>query len=365
MEKLIHTLYSGSNFKINKHMFSAQSLKFLKNIYEVLHHIEIPSYKTIKVQGNVYGEHFDLIPQDFKQFIRSHSMFRSTIQSNIENRPVTIHFMHDSKHFTNQIENVLRWLKFAYSISPQKCSRQLEVFIYLVPFKKQLPNNTKIIKQTHANNAFTFACMERNEINRFRSEEWFKVLIHETIHALGIDFSRFNYSHVVDPMLDNTYHIGIEYNFHEAYCETVANIMNVLLLTFKLPFDSFIKTFTSKMFSETIFSLYQSAKTMNYFDIDYSKIIKNKETTAYTENTPLFSYFIIKSCFLYNLDAFLKSRSKKGFVTDKNNDIIELTKFIVSNANKRNYIHDMTLLQTMINGFKHRQQDSMRFSLYG
>lgn len=364
MEKLIHTLYNGSNFKINKRMFSASSIKFLKHLHEFFNNIEIPSYTTIKVQGNIYGEHFHLIPQKFKYYIRNRNMYRATVQSKVHGNPVTIHFMHESRHFTNHIENVLRWLTFAYSISPEECSRHLEIFIYLVPIKKQLPH-TEIIEQTHANNGFTFACLQHNEINVFRSEEWFKVLIHETIHALGIDFSRFDYSEEINPVLNKIYHLNIDYNFHEAYCETIANIMNVFLLTFKVSFEEFIQIFTSKMFSETIFSLYQSAKILNYHEIDYTESIKNKANTKYIEKTPLFSYFVIKSCFLYNLDAFIKLISKQGLVTKDSKSVHAILQFIVSNAKKRTYTHDLGLFQTMISGFKHRQQDSMRFSLYG
>jgi hypothetical protein len=100
------------------------------------------------------------------------------------------------------------------------CSRDLHIYLYLTPFLKQWPKTksgadhpsdekpnanqpeadkpkTKSgadIEEIHVNSGFAFPCSESasgglNHIYVYREEEWFKVLIHETIHAFGVDFA--------------------------------------------------------------------------------------------------------------------------------------------------------------------------------
>jgi hypothetical protein len=62
--------------------------------------------------------------------------------------------------------------------------------LYFTNYLKILPPaNGSIIDQEHANTAFTTSCKTNTEINLFREEEWFKVLVHETFHCMGLDFS--------------------------------------------------------------------------------------------------------------------------------------------------------------------------------
>ena len=96
------------------------------------------------------------------------------------------------------IEWVYIWLYIAKTYAKTKCSHELKIYLYLTKLKKILPTNGGIIGQEHANTGYTMACKTDNEINIFREEEWFKVLIHESFHAFGLDFSE----------LDNTPYDG-------------------------------------------------------------------------------------------------------------------------------------------------------------
>ena len=49
----------------------------------------------------------------------------------------------------------------------------------------------KPLVQSHVNSGYTYTCKENNEIVIYREEEWLKVLIHESFHAYGLDFSSF------------------------------------------------------------------------------------------------------------------------------------------------------------------------------
>jgi hypothetical protein len=363
MENLINLLFNSGKFKLLKTKFSNSTNKFVKNIYDDINNIKLPSYKINKDKFNMYGEHFNIIPAKFKNYINSKSLYTTSINTKIDKRIVNIHMMHPNNYYTHNIELLIRWLTYAYSISPIQCSKQLNVFIYLTPFNKELPN-IELINTSHANNAFTFACLEENEINIFRHEEWFKVFIHETIHALGIDFSRFNYSRTVNPILNKVFRLNIDYNVHEAYCETLATFFNVILLNHHLPFNKFLNNIQDLMFNEAQFSLYQSAKILNHHNILYQKVIRAREPSIYNETTPIFSYFIIKACLLYNLDKFFISRNKKSIVFKKDH-LPNFISFIQKHAVSRNFIYDLNKVQELIYNYKHKQSKSLRFSLYG
>ena len=54
----------------------------------------------------------------------------------------------------------------------------------------------KVLDQDNCNTAVTYACAIKGECLIYRKEEWFKVLIHETMHALCLDFSGFTYTNL-------------------------------------------------------------------------------------------------------------------------------------------------------------------------
>ena len=60
----------------------------------------------------------------------------------------------------------------------------------MTPFKKKLPENDyEILSPTHCNSAVTTSCIRNGEICIYRKEEFLKVLIHESFHIFGLDFS--------------------------------------------------------------------------------------------------------------------------------------------------------------------------------
>ena len=118
------------------------------------------------------------------------------------------------------------------SLSSAKCSKNLELYLYLTPFKKELPDNQMtILDAKHVNTAFTSGCRENTQIVLYRSEEWFKVFIHETFHNFGLDFSDMNLSSV-NKRIKDIFNMNIEYNLYESYCETWARIINTMFFTY-------------------------------------------------------------------------------------------------------------------------------------
>jgi hypothetical protein len=216
---------------------------------------------------------------------------------------------------------VFMWLHMVSLKS--NCVESLNIYIYLTPFKKELPESrNEVIGPINANTGYTYRCEKKNEIVIYREEEWFKVLIHETMHAFGNDFDTENN---IDG--DTTHHIKklfslpsqINIRLSETYSEIWARIMNVAFQTyFKNPpslesrtAKQFKKNFEFYLHLESIFSLYQCIKILDFMGVNYQLMVsdsehsKNMMRSFYRENTNVFAYYVVTSILLNNYDDFL------------------------------------------------------------
>jgi len=229
--------------------------------------------------------------------------------------------------WSDYLNRVLLWLHFIDGIASPKCAQTLNVYLLLTDAKKKLPaKDEENIDMIHANTAFTTSCSADNTIFLFRREEWFKVFIHETFHCFGLDFSLLrggndSNSRILSlfPAIDPTTDVRL----YETYCEMWAEIFNMLFVLFYkpcthkhtenaicthrcLPFST--SPFLRILSRECIFSIYQSNKILRRAGYQYGELftVPSRGKRFYTENTPAFSYYVIKSLMLWNLDLFIK-----------------------------------------------------------
>ena len=208
------------------------------------------------------------------------------------------------------------------------CVESLDIYIYLTPFKKRLPENkSEVIGPINANTGYTYRCEKKNEIVIYRQEEWFKVLLHETIHAFGIDFDKEEDDNSIT-VLRKIFSLPQEINIRmsETYSEIWARIMNVAFQTyFKNPpslesrtAKQFKKNFEMYLNLESIFSLYQCIKILDFMGVNYQVLIDESENSKkmmrafYRENTHVFAYYVLTSILLHNNGDFLSWCMKKN-----------------------------------------------------
>jgi hypothetical protein len=171
------------------------------------------------------------------------------------------------------------------------------LYLYLLEDHKELPKTGKMIDVENVNSAFTTVCGD--EITIFRREEWFKVLIHESFHILGLDFSGLI---IPNPSIfRNLPNLKIA----ESYCETWATLLNILFVIFfkhpQISREKVEKKIADCLQWERAFSLFQSAKILQFHGITIHSIAN----TSYHENTAVFSYYIIKSAILLKSTDFI------------------------------------------------------------
>jgi hypothetical protein len=235
-------------------------------------------------------------------------------------------------------------LGVAFRFGGHLCAQTLDVYLFLTDHRKRLPNsrqtNDSSITLNHANTALTTACSPDSDIVLFRSEEWFKVFIHETFHSLGIDFSQMDVEEsnrqITQMFLGCTPELDVR--LYETYCEMWAEIINVLMISYfsKVDGDVFPKysgvgqtkrkrsksrnrrTSTpdiSQMVSiaerhlqyERTFTMIQAGKVLKHHGMTYRDLCRGTpDLPKYRESTNVFSYYVLKSILMYHLNDFIE-----------------------------------------------------------
>lgn len=187
------------------------------------------------------------------------------------------------------------------------CSTDLSIYLYLTELKKTLPSVPgKSLDELNVNTGFTFGCSLKNDIYIFRKEEWSKVLIHEIIHALGLDFASYpELNAVANRRMLEFFRItekptNSDLRLYEAYTETWATILNILFQV------KLAKQIPSAIQRQQAWSLNQYIKIIKYYKFDEKTLIKNERLLILKEETTLYSYYILKCRLLFSIDEFFK-----------------------------------------------------------
>ena len=157
---------------------------------------EINYVKDIPV-SSLFHSNSKFFPIKIKNYIQSHSTKYILFTCPFHHKEIQLYFIltkqkFDYVKYLNYARMVIMWLYIADQYSSEKCDSNIILHIYMTPFKKKKPDS--IIEPLGAdsvNSAFTWNhCKNVHQFIIFREEEWFKVLIHESFHNFGLDFSR-------------------------------------------------------------------------------------------------------------------------------------------------------------------------------
>lgn len=200
---------------------------------------------------------------------------------------------------------------------------ELEINLVLIPLKRMYPSDFKNSDSSQlgvneVNGGFTtWRGNEWGKIYVWRREELDKVLVHEMIHALHLDFH--NYDTEIDDFFKNNFFIEKQgsFLFFEAYTELWAEFLNII---FDYSFEMCIRKkkgedlnyLYDKLANELNFSLVQVSKLLLWYGFDrftdcgfYCKDKCKNVETRMTEGTSIFSYFIVRSIYFFCLPQFL------------------------------------------------------------
>jgi hypothetical protein len=324
-------LFIKSGLKMD-HNLTAETNTSLKELYSTFDSafkfVKTVSNKDVSLQLSKINKISDIprpssfppnsIPTSIREHIEvySASVYKYSLQ--IYERNITVYFITELtnpqtnthiKEYNAYFRMLLVWLYIVNEYSLEKCSADLNIYIYHTSLTKELPNSKNdIIGETNANTAFTRTCPSNNsEIVIFRKEEWFKVFIHETMHNFGLDFSDANTTDCTKYILTK-FNAKSAVNLYEAYTEFWARIINICFCSFVSSnnFETFKNQFQNLISIEICYSCFQMTKVLKYMNLDYVSLITNKASkNIYKEDTSVLSYYIITFVLMYYYQDFL------------------------------------------------------------
>lgn len=220
-----------------------------------------------------------------------------------------------SKNMVMVINLIVKLMK--KEVEDMVCSKDgLNIYVLLTPFKRMI-NKKEILSAVHTNGGFSYGCRNRGDIIVYRREDYFKVFIHELIHNFGYDGYLFKSRKVYEKINNNFNLRNMDLSIYEGLTEFWAVIINVSFLSFcmnKKNINKYVLCFNKLINYEIIHGLFQSNKILQNYDLDYNKLLYDRNESKYDENTHIFSYYIIKTLLLFSYDNLL---NKKIIINDK------------------------------------------------
>jgi hypothetical protein len=379
-----------STFKKNKlniknKQYSKEYNKIIKTLYNDIYKAHLNPRKTSCVKSvitpinknkeaikpEIYNSRF--FPAYIKKYINEQEKYQLMYKCKVGGREICIYFtlfsednLLDLDKYTEYVKIMYMWLDICANYSLKHCVNTLDIYVYQTPFLKKMPSSiTTTLDVEHVNTAFTMSCNPTGEIVIYRDEEWFKVFIHETFHAYGLDFASMNVSKL-HKTLKELFPIDSDFNVTEAYAETWARIINGAFCSFnslenKDDYSLFNDYMDFCLQFERIFSLYQCNKLLKFMGLTYEDLHGEEEKHAYLrknlyrENTNVFSYYILTAIFLNDYTGFLQwcnthNTSLLQFNSSDTN-MNAFGEYIQNNYNNKLFINGINEINKLYNTF--------------
>ena len=261
-----------------------------KDIYQLYHFIYENNGNRSNLHNLIYNNSF--VSLDIQQHAESTVMTNYIFNTSEFN--LSIYLPIANKYI--DINKIIHIIKFMNQIGKRNDSICIpNVYIFAGLQRKQFPENSYILCHDNVNSGSSVRC---EYVKIWRSEEVYKVLIHELIHFHKLDFNYFskNYDKLSNYII-NTYNIKGTDSPNESYTETLALIIHSLFISYYYKYK--IKDILKY---EIIFTLFQISKILKFFNITNTKEISHKPIY---QSTSVFSYFIVKGSLIISLESFL------------------------------------------------------------
>ena len=309
LKKLYNELIEGykyiNQYNINKNKILIQKIHNSNQISK-------PQYFSSKTFPQIIRTHIDKIMM--AEISYSFSLYERNVKAIfiVENDDVEVNIDIYNKY----CELIFIWLYMLNTYESKECAKNITIYLYLTSLEKYLPkSNIEILNQHNVNTAFTSTCPKDSEIIVFRKEEWFKALIHETIHNFNLDFSIMNNNDINNCIL-NIFKVNSEVNAYEAYTEFWGEIINAIFCSFytirdKNNVNEFLSNCEFFINFEITYSFFQLIKILHFMGLSYNDLYSKTthsillRENLYKEKSNVLSYYVIKTILINNYQGFL------------------------------------------------------------
>jgi len=405
--KSIQTYLNTKNIKKSLEII----YKLIKDNYchifqNVLLNTTTDSNNDIKKELDAKLDNIIFLSKDDRQHIQNTMPLISKINASYNENNIELYIIskEDDKLNEEVIRRIVSKLFVLIDLFTKTKHVTYHLYVWLSDLKKHKPNpsehqhnhnrnehhqHRKISKKTyqsqHINSGATVHNLLEESVELFiwRKEEIEKVLLHEMIHTLKLDF--IDYPDALKQDIITKFNIpsSIELRLGEAYVETWAVLLNTIYVSFtkskmkikkqcKIKSNEFFKLFAMEIF----FTLFQSSKILRHFGyecvtgckvpLQKSENPKEMAQKLFEQETSVFSYYLIKAGILMNLGDFLKfccknNKSLLQFVESPVN-YEKLHEVFIESAKKNKLLNDMTELN--VDSGNELSDNTMRMTLY-
>lgn len=313
-----------------KKKFSISTMKpFLTTLFRQIHSSqnEWNLRKNNIVTRESMAVSFGGIPNEISNVITTTCVKHYEYSFQIDQRKVMVHLSVPLSKLNPEsiFRKVFQWFHVMNHYADLACTAEIHIYLYLASHKKEMPKNEEPIDRIHANTAFTYSCQPTNTtIHVFRVEEWFKVLIHETFHTVGLDFVRLNaeWQNKIQNEIVQLFRVSLpDIRFYETYCEMWGEILNNMFFVSttinarstknnntrkrqSLPIKRWLNDLNQCLTLETLFSLLQCVKVLKHNHLKYSELT-TPLARQYQEKTQSFSYYVLKAILMVHVHTFI------------------------------------------------------------
>jgi len=368
----IYQRYINTN---DKYIIQNNNNKFFKKIYYVLNNIgdKITIVKQKSKPKTLNIEYSNYLPN----YIRLHINKKSDVphikyKLNFDNKNIFInYYLVDKNKSEHELDYHIKFLaQFVYLIYDiTKYKHDINTIdIYLTNFKKNIGSNN-IIDVENINSGCCYYYNRYRNIVIFRSEEYIKVLIHEFLHSCHID------KYLIENTNTNIYEkFNFDYkktkiNLNETYIEFWCNIIYISIFSYNylenssknITINNYIYIFDKFMEKQIYFSVLQSVKILNIYNIKYLHTITNINHN-YSETTHALSYYYFKSLLLFKYKNVINMCNENITANQTTKENIE--KYLMKISNNKKLIKLFNIFENvLIKLNKSKKNDRISFLL--
>lgn len=180
----------------------------------------------------------------------------------------------------------------------------LQIAIYPTLFKKTINKITKKFRPLgidNVNSGLTYyRGKENGTIILWRKEEIKKVIIHELLHALKVDYSLIMHGKLFEKYMMDLYKIDQFIGINESYIETLACLFNIIFYVIEHNLNK--KAVINFLKVELFYCCTKAAQILNYYNLNSLKDLIVSSNKYFHQNSNVFSYYIVKTLLLFNFN---------------------------------------------------------------
>lgn len=245
----------------------------------------------------------EFTPFDIIEFLGNNRLIKYTFSLNYLDTNVTLKIISKTKLNYNLIDKIIKKIYLMVSLKKQN-EPKIEAFtivLILTNFCKKISSEYNVLGPREINSGVCI--FSSRKIVIFRKEEFEKLIIHELAHLLNLDFHQVSISNITQYVNINP---NTEFRINESITEILALIINSILVCIDLSNKKNYKLAAAFLNYEINFNLVQVSKILSHFGFKNSKdfFTNYNNDNRFNQTTSVLSYFIIKTCVLFNKDYF-------------------------------------------------------------